>query len=558
MTPPRPILVIASIPNAEYNFSYSKTVMPDPTRSKRFNLRLRVKIASNDLVQRIECKRKDSFIDEFFGRKSFIRMQKEVTDRGEFWLAILNIPISRAEQIRELVAEGHDPLNSFVSKNLRGSLLMSVEQMANLSYPFPGDAELDSRGLLSRYRIRATKEGHDPLNSFVSKNLRGSLLMSVEQMANLSYPFPGDAELDSRGLLSRYRIRATKEKYFAVKADSPLFAIDCEMCVSDNNGPREHTRITLVDEQCNVVIDTLVKPYDQITDYVTKFSGITKQMLESIDVRLEHVQLALSHILPEDGILVGHSLEYDLRALRLSHPCCIDVALTFNLSGSEKQRSSLKTLTNIFLGETIQDKRGHCSVEDAIATMRLMKMKLDKGFEFGNVSLGWSYGSWARENGLTNSGARLGAKRPLSDNAADEEGGVLEPRPKRNRPSDEKADFERDNNDRQRCGKCGRAMNVECSVQDCKCRNSRASVCVVCCAQRPPKPSEEELGEQLDWSAALGKNSFIGRKPLVEEVMKMKGKSILCCANGQSCSFQSTSRFFYPLGPRCACQLSSS
>uniref|UniRef100_A0A183VFU7 Exonuclease domain-containing protein n=1 Tax=Toxocara canis TaxID=6265 RepID=A0A183VFU7_TOXCA len=190
------------------------------------------------------------------------------------------------------------------------------------------------------------------------------------------------------------------------------------------------------------------------------------------------------------------------------------------------------------LGETIQDKRGHCSVEDAIATMRLMKMKLDKGFEFGNVSLGWSYGSWARENGLTNSGARLGAKRPLSDNAADEEGGVLEPRPKRNRPSDEK----RDNNDRQRCGKCGRAMNVECSVQDCKCRNSRASVCVVCCAQRPPKPSEEELGEQLDWSAALGKNSFIGRKPLVEEVMKMKGKSILCCANGQSCSFQSTSR----------------
>ncbi|VDM28909.1 unnamed protein product [Toxocara canis] len=167
-------------------------------------------------------------------------MQKEVTDRGEFWLAILNIPISRAEQIRELVAEGHDPLNSFVSKNLRGSLLMSVEQMANLSYPFPGDAELDSRGLLSRYRIRATKE-----------------------------------------------------KYFAVKADSPLFAIDCEMCVSDNNGPREHTRITLVDEQCNVVIDTLVKPYDQITDYVTKFSGITKQMLESIDVRLEHVQVSV-------------------------------------------------------------------------------------------------------------------------------------------------------------------------------------------------------------------------------------------------------------------------
>ncbi|VDM49026.1 unnamed protein product [Toxocara canis] len=53
MTPPRPILVVASIPNAGYNFSYRKTVMPDPTRSKRFNLRLRAKIAPNDRVQRI-------------------------------------------------------------------------------------------------------------------------------------------------------------------------------------------------------------------------------------------------------------------------------------------------------------------------------------------------------------------------------------------------------------------------------------------------------------------------------------------------------------------------
>uniref|UniRef100_F1L762 RNA exonuclease NEF-sp n=1 Tax=Ascaris suum TaxID=6253 RepID=F1L762_ASCSU len=322
------------------------------------------------------------------------------------------------------------------------------------------------------------------------------------------------------------------KKYYAITADSPIFAIDCEMCVT-KAGSRELTRITLVDEECNVVIDTLVKPYDEIVDYVTKFSGITKQMLDPIDVRLEHVQIALSRILPKDAILVGHSLEYDLRALQLSHPYCIDIASIFNLSGSEKQRSSLKTLASVFLGETIQDKRGHCSVEDAIATMQLLKMKLERGLQFGNVSLGWSYDAWARKNGLTNTGARIDMKRPHSDIANETD--LLEPPAKKKRQANE------EEKDRRLCRKCGRVMNVECSVEDCECRFNNASVCVVCCASSAAKPTEE-LRQQLDWGAAIGMSSSATTRPLIDEVIKTKNKSVLCCTDGGICSFESSSR----------------
>uniref|UniRef100_A0A914ZRG5 Exonuclease domain-containing protein n=1 Tax=Parascaris univalens TaxID=6257 RepID=A0A914ZRG5_PARUN len=412
---------------------------------------------------------------EFFGDRCFARMQKEVANSNEFWNALLNVPISRVEQIREIVAEGFDPLTSFISKNLKGDLLMSVEQMANFAYPFPGDAQLEANGVLSQYRIQPTMR-----------------------------------------------------KYCAITADSPLFAIDCEMCVT-KTGSRELTRITLVDEKCNVVIDTLVKPYDEIVDYVTKFSGITKQMLDPIDVRLEHVQIALSRLLPKDAILVGHSLEYDLRALQLSHPYCIDIASIFNLSGSEKQRSSLKTLASVFLGETIQDKRGHCSVEDAVATMQLLKLKLERGFQFGNVSLGWSYDAWARMNGLTNTGARIDMKRPHPVVANETD--LLQPPAKKKRQE----------KDRRSCRECGRIMNVECSVEDCKCRSNKASVCVVCCVPLSAKPTEE-LREQLDWGAAIGMSSCPSTRPLIDEVVKSKNKSMLCCANGEICSFESSSR----------------
>lgn len=63
--------------------------------------------------------------------------------------------------------------------------------------------------------------------------------------------------------------------------------------------------------------ETLVKPRNRITDYLTQFSGITKELLVDVDVRLEDVQKSIRALLPPDAILVGQSLNFDLIALKV-------------------------------------------------------------------------------------------------------------------------------------------------------------------------------------------------------------------------------------------------
>ncbi|KIH50337.1 hypothetical protein ANCDUO_19585 [Ancylostoma duodenale] len=73
-------------------------------------------------------------------------------------------------------------------------------------------------------------------------------------------------------------------------------------------------------EDGSVVFDTLVKPKNEITDYLTKFSGITPALMEPVTTTVEDVQEAIRAVLPPDAILCGHSLEFDLRAMRMAHP----------------------------------------------------------------------------------------------------------------------------------------------------------------------------------------------------------------------------------------------
>ena len=54
--------------------------------------------------------------------------------------------------------------------------------------------------------------------------------------------------------------------------------------------------------------------------FLFRFSGITAKTLENVTTTLAEVQKHLVGLLPPDAILLGHSLENDLRALKVR--CC--------------------------------------------------------------------------------------------------------------------------------------------------------------------------------------------------------------------------------------------
>ena len=104
---------------------------------------------------------------------------------------------------------------------------------------------------------------------------------------------------------------------------------------------------------------------------MTRYSGITEEMLLHEETRLHDVQQKLREILPSDAILVGQSLENDLRAMQMMHPYIIDTGIIYNMTGNRKRKTKLKTLSEVFLKQEIQSKGkdGHNPQEDAEAAM---------------------------------------------------------------------------------------------------------------------------------------------------------------------------------------------
>ncbi|KAM7533373.1 hypothetical protein Aperf_G00000126452 [Anoplocephala perfoliata] len=213
---------------------------------------------------------------------------------------------------------------------------------------------------------------------------RTNLLLSVDQMRVEQVPLPfklaGSTWRDSWSSFV-----TLKEAYEPVTAQSPMFAIDCEMVLTKAGS--ELARITLVDEMGCVILDRLVKPELPVEDYLTRFSGITREMLAGIETRVADVQTEMSNLLPADAILVGHSIENDLKALRVFHPYIIDTSVIYNVSNNRIAKPKLRFLAQVYLGKAIQcGKSGHSSSEDAKAALDLVRLKLSQCPDFGDCT----------------------------------------------------------------------------------------------------------------------------------------------------------------------------
>lgn len=159
-----------------------------------------------------------------------------------------------------------------------------------------------------------------------------------------------------------------------------VYAMDCEMVYTIAG--MELARVTVVAIDGHLVYDAYVRPENEILDYNTRYSGITVRDMKNSCKTLKDVQNDLMGFINADTILIGHSLENDLRVLKMVHYSVIDTAVAFPHYNGLPFRRSLKSLVSCFLRREIQNNgdRGHDSIEDSQACMDLMLWRVRKDF----------------------------------------------------------------------------------------------------------------------------------------------------------------------------------
>lgn len=115
---------------------------------------------------------------------------------------------------------------------------------------------------------------------------RTRLLLSPLQMMIEGYPMPIKGEFEER--FKDYHF--TRNHYKPVTSKSPMFGLDCEMCRTVK-AENELARVSIVDENYKSIYETLVRPENRITNYLTPWSGITKEMMENVTKTLKEVKL---------------------------------------------------------------------------------------------------------------------------------------------------------------------------------------------------------------------------------------------------------------------------
>lgn len=111
--------------------------------------------------------------------------------------------------------------------------------------------------------------------------------------------------------------------------------------------------------------------------------------MNPVTTSLADIQKRLLDIFTPDTILVGHSLNSDLEALKLTHPFIVDTSILYPHPRGPPLKSSLKWLAQKYLGREIQKGHGslgHDSIEDSRACLDLVKKKCEKGPEWGSVA----------------------------------------------------------------------------------------------------------------------------------------------------------------------------
>ena len=159
-------------------------------------------------------------------------------------------------------------------------------------------------------------------------------------------------------------------------------ALDCEMVGIGTDGKKSAlARVSIVDWNLDVIIDTFVQVPMRVTDFRTHVSGVEPKHIKSQNnaMPVKECRDKVAKIL-KGKILVGHALTNDFKALMTSHSKDMirDTAKyrPFQRYGNGKWRArKLRDLVK----ENLKGKDGfqegeHDSIQDAMATMELFQV----------------------------------------------------------------------------------------------------------------------------------------------------------------------------------------
>jgi RNA exonuclease 1 len=208
-----------------------------------------------------------------------------------------------------------------------------------------------------------------------------SYAMSREEMALHDYPLHAEGAGGAPGTPPEGFL-STRPSGAPGGPAHALVALDCEM-VQTPAGPAL-ARATLLAHDGVVLLDILVVPEAEVTDYCTRWSGVTAETLAGVTTRLADAQAAFLALVAAETLVVVHGGENDFKALRVAHARVVDTVALFPHPKGPPARPALRVLAMRFLRRPIQrGGAGHDPVEDARAALDLALLKFERGPDFG-------------------------------------------------------------------------------------------------------------------------------------------------------------------------------
>ncbi|KAE8153321.1 ribonuclease H-like domain-containing protein [Aspergillus avenaceus] len=181
------------------------------------------------------------------------------------------------------------------------------------------------------------------------------------------------------------RVRQAESDMAMPTTRRAVVAIDCEMVQTGTT--REVVEVCAVDVLTGeVLVETGVIPNAPVTNWCTKWSGMTPGRLRSLE-RMgkavhgwQEARKVVHRFVDEHTIIVGHAVQNDLEVLHMVHTRILDTALvtqaavTREISPASCTRTwKLKALCEDLLGLGIQRSgKGHDCLEDTRATREVL------------------------------------------------------------------------------------------------------------------------------------------------------------------------------------------